>query len=168
MKKAPKQPTTARDTLFSYLFGSDDVAGKKIVDLFAGGGGVSLGIEMALGRSPDVAINHDEEAIAMHQQNHPNTRHYRSDVFEVDPHEAVGDSPVALPARPRHSTAPAAPRPRPTAASSRPPAPPSCAPPSGSAPGFRVRPSSATRSRWRCAGTTAPTSRPCCSTARWT
>lgn len=35
-----------------------------IVDSFAGGGGASLGIEMALGRSPDIAINHDAEAIA--------------------------------------------------------------------------------------------------------
>lgn len=86
----------ARDTLFSYLLGGQDVAGKKIVDLFAGGGGVSLGIEQALGRSPDVAINHDAEAIAMHQRNHPLTRHYQTDVFEVDPHEAVGDAPVAL------------------------------------------------------------------------
>ena len=84
------------DTLFSYLLGGPDLAGKKIVDLFAGGGGVSAGIEAALGRSPDVAINHDEEAIAMHQVNHPLTRHYRTDVFEVDPHEAVGDAPVAL------------------------------------------------------------------------
>ncbi|KQR37792.1 DNA cytosine methyltransferase [Deinococcus sp. Leaf326] len=98
----PRQPRTrrpappSRETLFSYLLGSDDIAGKKIVDLFAGGGGVSMGIEQALGRSPDVAINHDEEAIAMHQANHPNTRHYRSDVFEVDPHEAVGDNAVAL------------------------------------------------------------------------
>ncbi|MVN88316.1 hypothetical protein GO986_16340 [Deinococcus sp. HMF7620] len=95
MKKTPKTPS-ARDTLFSYLLGSDDIAGKKIVDLFAGGGGVSLGIELALGRSPDVAINHDEEAIAMHQHNHPNTRHYQSDIFEVDPKEAVGDAEVAL------------------------------------------------------------------------
>lgn len=93
--KPPKAPN-ARDTLFSYLLGTEDIAGKKIVDLFAGGGGVSCGIEMALGRSPDVAINHDEEAIAMHQVNHPVTRHYRSDVFEVDPHEAVGDAEVAL------------------------------------------------------------------------
>lgn len=29
-----------------------------IVDLFAGGGGASTGIEIALGRSPDVAVNH--------------------------------------------------------------------------------------------------------------
>ncbi len=30
-----------------------------IVDSFAGGGGASTGTEMALGRSPDIAINHD-------------------------------------------------------------------------------------------------------------
>lgn len=33
-----------------------------LIDSFAGGGGASLGIEMALGRSPDIAINHDQEA----------------------------------------------------------------------------------------------------------
>lgn len=93
--KTPEAPS-ARDVLFPYLLGTDDIAGKKIVDLFAGGGGVSCGIEMALGRSPDVAINHDAEAIAMHQVNHPLTRHYQTDVFEVDPHEAVGDAEVAL------------------------------------------------------------------------
>lgn len=42
-----------------------------IVDNFAGGGGASTGIKMALGRSPDVAINHDAEAVALHQANHP-------------------------------------------------------------------------------------------------
>ncbi|WP_420889988.1 hypothetical protein [Deinococcus psychrotolerans] len=92
---SPKRPAP-RPPLFSYLLGSADIAGKKIVDLFAGGGGVSLGIELALGRSPDVAINHDGEAIAMHEHNHPCTRHYQTDVFEVDPREAVGDDPVAL------------------------------------------------------------------------
>lgn len=92
MKPAPLPQTT----LFPYLFGGPELSGRKIVDLFAGGGGVSAGIEAALGRSPDVAINHDEEALAMHQVNHPLTRHYRTDVFEVDPHEAVGDAPVAL------------------------------------------------------------------------
>ncbi|GAA4001916.1 hypothetical protein GCM10022631_10590 [Deinococcus rubellus] len=91
----PKCPTP-RPPLFSYLLGSGDIAGKKIVDLFAGGGGVSLGIELALGRSPDVAINHDGEAIAMHEHNHPCTRHYQTDVFEVDPREAVGSAGVAL------------------------------------------------------------------------
>ena len=56
-----------------------------IADLFAGGGGASLGIEMALGRSPDIAINHDAEAIAMHSTNHPTTTHLLGDVWNVDP-----------------------------------------------------------------------------------
>lgn len=96
MKGSKHATPSARDILFPYLLGNDDLAGKKIVDLFAGGGGVSTGIEQALGRSPDVAINHDAEAIAMHQANHPLTRHYQTDVFEVDPAEAVGDAPVGL------------------------------------------------------------------------
>lgn len=32
-----------------------------IVDNFAGGGGASTGIELAIGRSVDIAINHDEK-----------------------------------------------------------------------------------------------------------
>lgn len=60
-----------------------------IVDLFAGGGGASTGIEAALGRQVDVAINHSPAAVAMHEANHPQTRHYRSDVFEVDPWDVV-------------------------------------------------------------------------------
>lgn len=67
-----------------------------IVDNFAGGGGASLGIEMALGRSPDIAINHDREAIAMHAANHPNTKHYCEDVWEVNPVEACAGRPVGL------------------------------------------------------------------------
>jgi len=42
-------------------------ADELIVDGFAGGGGTSLGIEQALGRSPDIALNHDPEALAMHE-----------------------------------------------------------------------------------------------------
>ncbi|MFO0418681.1 MAG: DNA cytosine methyltransferase, partial [Planctomycetota bacterium] len=67
-----------------------------IVDSFAGGGGASLGISWALGRHPDVAINHDAEAIALHADNHPTTRHYREDVWQVDPVEATGGAPVGL------------------------------------------------------------------------
>lgn len=67
-----------------------------IVDNFAGGGGASLGIEWALGRSPDIAINHDREAIAMHQANHPRTRHYCEDVWKVDPREACGGRRVGF------------------------------------------------------------------------
>ena len=57
---------------------------KLIVDSFAGGGGASLGIEMALGRSPDVAINHDAEALSMHEANHPGTLHLESNIWQVE------------------------------------------------------------------------------------
>lgn len=56
-----------------------------IVDNFAGGGGASTGIEMAIGRSVDIAINHDENAVAMHRTNHPDTLHYCESVFDVSP-----------------------------------------------------------------------------------
>src|SRR3954469_12086619 len=71
-------------------------ADEIIVDNFAGGGGASLGIEWALGRSPDVAINHDAQAIEMHRVNHPSTRHYCEDVWKVDPREACRGRPVGL------------------------------------------------------------------------
>jgi DNA (cytosine-5)-methyltransferase 1 len=67
-----------------------------IVDLFAGGGGASTGIEWALGRSPDVAINHSADAIAMHEANHPNTRHLRGNVWDYAPLEVTGGRPVEL------------------------------------------------------------------------
>ena len=67
-----------------------------VVDNFAGGGGASTGIEMAIGRSVDIAINHDPAAIAMHRANHPTTKHYCEDVWQVDPVEACAGRPVAL------------------------------------------------------------------------
>jgi DNA (cytosine-5)-methyltransferase 1 len=67
-----------------------------IADSFAGGGGVSTGIEMALGRSPDLAVNHDAEAIAMHRANHPDTEHRVESVWRVDPRKACRGRPVAL------------------------------------------------------------------------
>lgn len=67
-----------------------------IVDNFAGGGGASTGIELATGRSVDIAINHDEVAIKMHKTNHPTTKHYIEDVWEVDPLEATQGQPVGL------------------------------------------------------------------------
>ena len=60
---------------------------EMIVDSFAGGGGASEGIEWALGRPVDVAINHDPEAIEMHRRNHPGTKHYTQDIWAVDPVE---------------------------------------------------------------------------------
>ncbi|WP_245281362.1 DNA cytosine methyltransferase [Rhizobium sp. AAP43] len=56
-----------------------------IVDSFAGGGGASTGIEMALGRSPDIAINHNPAALALHAANHPETLHLSENVYRVDP-----------------------------------------------------------------------------------
>lgn len=58
-----------------------------IVDNFAGGGGASTGIELALGRPVDIAINHDPAAIAMHKANHPFTEHYCESVWDVNPEE---------------------------------------------------------------------------------
>lgn len=67
-----------------------------IVDLFAGGGGASEGIEQGLGYSVHVAVNHDADAIAMHTVNHPDTEHYVCDVFEVDPEMATKGRQVGL------------------------------------------------------------------------
>jgi DNA (cytosine-5)-methyltransferase 1 len=67
-----------------------------VVDSFAGGGGASHGIHMALGRSPDVAINHDPEAVALHALNHPEARHYCENVWSVDPRDVDADADVDL------------------------------------------------------------------------
>lgn len=67
-----------------------------IIDNFAGGGGASTGIEKALGRYIDIAINHDPAAILMHKTNHPNTKHYCENIWEVDPLEATKGQEVDL------------------------------------------------------------------------
>lgn len=67
-----------------------------IIDLFAGGGGASEGIEQALGVCVDEAVNHDPAAIAMHLANHPSTRHHVEDVFKVNPMEVADGRPVGL------------------------------------------------------------------------
>lgn len=67
-----------------------------IIDCFAGGGGASVGIEMALGRSVDIAVNHDPQAIRMHRVNHPDTLHLTEDIFKVNLQKYVGDCHVAL------------------------------------------------------------------------
>ncbi len=73
-----------------------DTFGELIVDLFAGGGGASTGIEQALGVSPDIAVNHDPEALALHQANHPSTLHLAADVREVNPRKVTKGRPVGL------------------------------------------------------------------------
>ena len=67
-----------------------------IIDCFAGGGGASVGIEMALGRPVDIAINHDPQAIRMHKVNHPDTLHLTEDIFKVDLQKYVAGRHVAL------------------------------------------------------------------------
>lgn len=67
-----------------------------VIDNFAGGGGASTGIEAAIGRAIDAAINHDPEALAMHEANHPDTKHYCESVWDIDPIEITGNQPVGL------------------------------------------------------------------------
>lgn len=67
-----------------------------IIDSFAGGGGASLGIEMALGRGPDAAINHDPVALAIHRANHPAARHYCQSITSLLPRDVTGGRPVDL------------------------------------------------------------------------
>lgn len=67
-----------------------------LVDAFAGGGGASVGIEMALGRTVDIAINHDPEAIRMHTVNHPTTTHLTEDIFKVNLQKYVNGRHVSL------------------------------------------------------------------------
>ena len=67
-----------------------------VIDNFAGGGGASTGIELGLGRPVDIAVNHDPEAVAMHDINHPHTRHFCESVWEVDPRVIVDGRPVDL------------------------------------------------------------------------
>lgn len=67
-----------------------------IIDCFAGGGGASVGIEMALGRHVDIAVNHDPQAIRMHKVNHPDTLHLTEDIFSVDLERYVDGRRVPL------------------------------------------------------------------------
>ena len=87
MSKNP--PTTGRQFLLP-------LADKLIVDLFAGGGGASTGIEQGVGRHVYIAINHSPIAVSQHQANHPQTRHFVSDVFEVDPVTVTNGQRIGL------------------------------------------------------------------------
>lgn len=74
----------------------DNLFRELIIDNFAGGGGASTGIELALGQPVDIAINHDGDAIAMHKVNHPYTTHYQEDVFAIEPEQVTGGRPVGV------------------------------------------------------------------------
>lgn len=73
-----------------------DLSRELIIDNFAGGGGASTGIEIALGRHVDIAINHDPEAVAMHALNHPQTAHHCESVWDIDPLAVTQGRPVGL------------------------------------------------------------------------
>lgn len=70
--------------------------GPYIIDSFAGGGGASTGIEQALGRSPDYAINHNALALLLHERNHPNTIHLSENVYKIDPLDHLRGKHIGL------------------------------------------------------------------------
>ena len=74
----------------------DNLFRELVMDNFAGGGGASTGMELALGYPVDIAVNHDADAIAMHKVNHPYTRHFQEDVFAIDPEQVTGGRAVGI------------------------------------------------------------------------
>ncbi|MES2879175.1 MAG: hypothetical protein V4713_12195 [Pseudomonadota bacterium] len=86
----------ARQTTLGFAVRSSTSGLPLLLDSFCGGGGASLGMEMAFGRPVDIAINHDGEALAMHIANHPHTAHYQEDVFDVHPGFITGNRPIQL------------------------------------------------------------------------
>ena len=79
-----------------WFHAQETLDGEIMVDNFAGGGGASTGIELALGRIVNAAINHAPAAILMHKTNHPFTEHYQASVWDVDPRMVCRGRPVAL------------------------------------------------------------------------
>lgn len=68
-------------TIFKATIKTKEVAGV----FFCGGGGSTDGIVRYTNIPVVGAVNHDLAAIRMHQTNHPFTKHYKEDVFAVDP-----------------------------------------------------------------------------------
>jgi len=67
-----------------------------VIDLFAGAGGASIGVEAALERDVDVALNHNAVALAVHSANHPKTVHLVMDVWKAKPLDVTKGRPVSL------------------------------------------------------------------------
>ncbi len=82
--------------IFATMQGDGGRLPPMIIDSFAGGGGASTGIEMALGRSPDIAINHNADALALHAANHPDTLHLSENVYKVDPLDYLSGRHIGL------------------------------------------------------------------------
>lgn len=62
-----------------------DINDELLVSIFAGTGGWCHAMERATGRHVDIACNHNKDAVAGHRINHPQTKHYICDVYELDP-----------------------------------------------------------------------------------
>lgn len=97
-KRPANKPQSTNKNIYKNSIANNQRFVKReiVVDNFAGGGGASTGIEQAIGRSVDIAINHDPDAIRMHKANHPNTRHFCENVWDIDPKKACMGSPVGL------------------------------------------------------------------------
>jgi len=74
----------------------DDLLDEITIDSFAGGGGTSEGHVAALGRDPDIAVNHDRYALAMHRINHSDTEHHVEDVVTIDAISMCNGRPVGM------------------------------------------------------------------------
>jgi DNA (cytosine-5)-methyltransferase 1 len=71
-----------------------NLATKLVIVFFAGAGGSCTGIEKAIGRHVDYAVNHNEGALSCHQANHPQTKHLVEDVWHVDPYRLAAGRAV--------------------------------------------------------------------------
>ena len=66
------------------------------IELFAGAGGAAQGALRALGKSPDIAINHSPSALAMYKANHPPSKVLPASVWDADPAQLVAGRQVRL------------------------------------------------------------------------
>lgn len=57
----------------------------KVIDFFCGAGGASSGLLHSEHADVVAAVNHDEQAIACHALNHPESVHYNADIKHLDP-----------------------------------------------------------------------------------
>ncbi|MCY1166589.1 DNA (cytosine-5-)-methyltransferase [compost metagenome] len=71
-----------------------NLAAKLVIVFFAGAGGACTGIEEALGRHVDYAINHNDNALSCHRANNPQTQHLVEDVWSVKPYMLTAGRPV--------------------------------------------------------------------------
>lgn len=98
MKRAAQRRARGRTTRHAAPQLRLGVVGARelVVDLFAGVGGTSEGLKSAIGRDPDIAIDHDPMAVAMHEANHMTTQHYCESVFKARPLDVCQGRPVGF------------------------------------------------------------------------